>query len=1190
MARAQATGRSVIVSSVTTPTSLTTANPDGTYILTQSLLPTRTLLDGRWTALSAQLHDSGRRLVPAASSSPLSLSAGGTGPLAVLDTAGRTLALYWPRPLPVPVVSGATATYRNVLSGVDLAVTADTLGAVSDTLIIRTAAAAADPALQSLELTAKASRGLKLSADAAGNMIASAGGQAQPAFTAQAPLMWDSAPPAAGLSTTTGPDGQIVSARTGEPAYSSAAAPGAGAYVTRVPLKVRGTAIIIAPPASALTRPKNIFPIYLDPTYHNNVGGSASSWTQVDSGFPTTSYWKESSDLQVGNCDFSGCNGLGVARSFFALPISATLTGATIAWSYVYNTDVWSASCAHESVGLFTTGSISSSTTWNHQPSFSSSAIQSQSFAFGYSSSCKASAKDVTWTVTNTVKADAGHSSSQTFALKAGSESNDLYWKQFDSGASNITISTEFNDTPSIPTSLAANGACGTSTTPSVIGNDDVAFSAKASDKDTDNSLTTRFIIYNSDGSTAYDSSAKGTSPVTGDNATASITILRAAIQAWHSDGATKAYTYHFKADTEDQFSLTSGYTGYCYFTYNPTGPAPPGVSVSPTTAALGQQVTATITPPIGCSPGANPCPTSYSYQVGAGKPATATVGSGSCTTTSCPVTITITQVGPITISVAGVAAGNPGGSKTADVTGTSPASPYPDGYFADGTYPDLLTTGTGARPSLWVSPGTGNGAIGAPIDIGSIGTAINPGSDGPGDWIGAAVLHGDFTGDKVQDVIAYYSASGTGELISGIGIDATLQSEPADVTDIPSASWTDPFFPDQSAVPLTLTAAGNASQTSTGVTDLIGAFGDPADGYELDLFTANPGGPGSYAYLQTLSPGPGPDGSSWDKFALATAQPGGNPDAAVLLALDTTNGQLWESSNPGCPASCASGGLIGTAGTWTQISVPWGSAAPTLASADINHAGQTELWTVTSGTATAYILSGTTLTKEGTGSALAKPNNDWPVTDGQSNCPGTIPSTAADTIAAAGATLTGGYSWTCDNTFDTVLTLDGSTGYMVPPATTVPTSDTTPGISIWFSTSKADGVLVSLNSQALSVGNTVTSGYDPVLYVGTDGKMYAEWWPTSGVIPSTAAVDDGLWHHAFITASGGTESFYLDGVLQGTSTGTPNLAFASPNNLTIGAGYIGGNWKNEIHYEQSGNTGYRDFFNGQVADITFTQ
>ncbi len=77
---------------------------------------------------------------------------------------------------------------------------------------------------------------------------------------------------------------------------------------------------------------------------------------------------------------------------------------------------------------------------------------------------------------------------------------------------------------------------------------------------------------------------------------------------------------------------------------------------------------------------------------------------------------------------------------------------------------------------------------------------------------------------------------------------------------------------------------------------------------------------------------------------------------------------------------------------------------------------------------------------------------------------------------------------------------------------------------------------------------------------------------------------------HAFIVVSGGTESFYLDGVLQGTSTGTPNLAFASPNNLTIGAGYIGGTWKNEIHYEESGNTGYRDFFQGQITDVTFTQ
>lgn len=1192
MARARTTGRRVIVSSLTTPTTQTTANPNGTYILTETLVPTRTRQHGRWVALDAKLERVAGRLSPAASSSPLSLSDGG-GPLAVLTTAGRTLALSWPRRLPVPVISGATATYRNVLPGVDLAVSADTQGGMSDTLIIRTAAAAANPALRSLKLTASVSRGLRLSADPAGNLIASAGRKAQPAFTAQAPLMWDSAPPPAGMKTARGPGGLIVSAKSGLPAFSSATAAGAGAHVTRIRLGVRGSTITLSPPGSALTRHGNVFPMYLDPTFHNAVGGGASNWTQVDSGFATTSYWKESSDLQLGDCDFSSCNGLGVVRDFFTMPVSSTLKGADLDWSHLYTTDVWSDSCTKEAVQLWSTGTISSSTTWNHQPGFESD-LQSSAFAFGYSSSCKAFANDNTWTITSKIESDAsGGFTNQTFGFKAGSESNDLYWKQFDSGAKNITISTEYNDTPSTPTGLAVNSACGSSTSPSIIGNDDVTVSAKAADKDDDNSLTTRFVILNSDGSTAYDSQTAGTSPVTGDNATAPITILRAAIQAWHSDGTTKAYTYHVKADTTDEFSLTSGYTGYCYFTYNPTGPAAPGVSASPTSAALGQQVTATFSPPPGCSPTTSPCPTSYSYQVGAGKPATATVGTPSCTAASCAVTITVTQLGPITVSVAGISSGNPGGSATTTITGNTPAAPYADGYFSGGTYPELLTVGTGGDPSLWVSPGTGNGSLGTAIDIGSVGTGVSPGTDGPADWAGAEVLHGDFTGDEVQDAIAYYPAgafAGTGELISGIGIDATLEAEPANTTEIPSVAWSDPFFANPGDVPLTLTAAGNASQTSTGVADLIGTYGDSSNGYELDLFTSNPGSPGSYGYSQTLSSGPGPDGNPWNDFSLAAAQPGGNASAAILFALDTANGKLWESVNPGCPAACSATSLIGTAGTWTQLTVPWGSAPPALASADINQAGQTELWAVTGTTATAYALSGTTITSEAAGSPLTRPNDDWPLADGQSSCPGTSPATATDTVTAATAPVTGGFSWTCDNTFDTVLTLDGSTGYVVPPAATVPTADTTPSISIWFKTSKADGVLVSIQNQALSVGNTITGGYDPALYVGTDGKLYAEWWPmTGGAVSSTTAVDDGLWHHAVLTASGGGETFYLDGQLQATASGTPSFTFANPTNFTIGAGYIGGNWPNEIHYKQSGNTAYRDFFNGEIADVTLS-
>jgi hypothetical protein len=122
-----------------------------------------------------------------------------------------------------------------------------------------------------------------------------------------------------------------------------------------------------------------------------------------------------------------------------------------------------------------------------------------------------------------------------------------------------------------------------------------------------------------------------------------------------------------------------------------------------------------------------------------------------------------------------------------------------------------------------------------------------------------------------------------------------------------------------------------------------------------------------------------------------------------------------------------------------------------------------------------------------------------------------------------------------------------------------------------------------------LPKGGTISGGYDPVMYIGTDGKLRAEWFP-AGLIASTSVVDDGLWHHAALTASGGAETLSIDGQQQGTASGTPSLSFANPNNLTFGAGYIGGSWPAEPHYGQNGTTGYLDYLNGQIADITLTQ
>ena len=1048
LAQARATRQPVTVTSLTTTRSLTTANPDGTFTLTQNLLPVRSLRNGQWRALSALLHRSGRRLAPAVTASPLSLSSGGSGPLVVMSSVGRSLSLYWPAPLPAPTVSGATATYHDVLPGVDLAVTADAMGGVTDVLIIRNQAAAANPALRSITLRAVASPGLHLAANAAGDLVVTAGGQAEPVFNAQVPLLWDSAGPPASMGTVVAPDGTLVSARSGLPAYSSASAPGAGAQVSPVKLTASGQTITLSPPAAALSRPAQDFPLFLDPSFHDAVSGNASNWTQVDSGFATTTYWKESSDLQLGYCDFSGCNGLGVARSLFTLPISSTLTGSTIVESDLYIDDVWSASCAAEAVQLWTTKAISSSTDWNTQAAsgFWKTDVQSKSYAYGYSG-CDPGGEKVGYTVTSTVAGDVGSASSQAFGIKAGSESNDLYWKQFKSGASNITISTEYYFKPNAPSGLKANGACGTSSAPTIIGNDDVTFDATASDKDKDPSLTTTFNIYNSSG-TSKDSF----SSTTGENATATGTVSRTTILGWNASGG----IYHWSAVTKDENGASGPTSATCYFNWNPNAPAAPEESVSPASQTIGQTVTATITPPPGCSATTNPCPTSYTYQLGSGAPATATVGSGSCTSSSCPVTLTINQLGPISVTVAGIAATNPGPSFSTSVTGTAPSPAYADGYFTGGTYPDLLTTGTGTTPSLWLSAGTGNGTVGPALDIGSIGTGINPGSDGPADWAGAQISHGDFTGDGVQDVIAYYSSgnsAGYAEIVPGGGNAAALDSVPANDTQVPSVAWSDPYFPNPSDIPTNLVGAGNASQSNAGLDDLIGVYGDSASGYELDLFTTSPGQQGNYSYFSTLTPAAtgGPDGNPWNDFQLATAQPGGNASAAVLFALDTKNGELWESVNPGCPSACSTTTLVGMPGTWTQIT---GTVPTSLTSADINHAGQTELWSVSGSTATAYTVSGTTSSKEGSGNTLTKPNDDWPLTDGA--CGGTTPAAATDTLTSINATITGSVNWDCDNTFVQDLEFDGTSNSVVPPAATVPTTATTLILSLWFKTGTA--------------------------------------------------------------------------------------------------------------------------------------
>lgn len=1204
--QAESSGTVVAVTSLSTPDSTTVANPDGSFTTTESTYDTQKFVNGAWTPLSATLQaNPNGSYSPAVPASPLVLSGGGNTALATMTAAGRTLTVSWPGSLPAPAVSGPTATYVGVFPGVNLVVTADDQGGFSDVLVVTSAAAAANPALSALQLTVTTSGGLVLSTDASGDLIAAAGSSDPPLISFDAPQIWDSTPGPPGEATVTNGDGVTVDAASGDPVASSAEGPGTGAQVASIPVSLSGNTVTLTPPASVLTGAATTYPVYIDPAWHNYASSHAASWTQVFSGYPAeTANYDAGGNLRVGVCPVTlapDCNGIGVAHTYLQMPVPSALHESTdVHAAYLYMTEDWAPSCTAKAVRLYPLpGSIGRSTDWNNAPAMpDSGSYLSQNAAFGYPG-CGYYGNDITWNVTSTIANDAGDAAYQLFGLRAGDEATDsadittseLYWKQFKSGSSNFTLSVTYNYPPNQPSHLSTDpgGGCHTAASdPAVIGNDDVTFYSYASDSDTDNNLTSNFTLYNTSGTAVYSSSSAGTNYKSGDKSFAHWTILRAGMQSYGANGATTAYKYYYQTKITDDFGLSSPLSDKCWIYYNPKGPQKPTVSLTPAQVTIGGSVTASFTSP-GCSSTGNPCPSQYVYQVGAAKPVTETADSTHAWSGNIPVD----QIGPLEISVHGIASGNPGEASVQQVIGTLPSTSYKDGYYSHGSYPDLLTVGTGAKPSLWLSTGSGNGTVNAPIDIGSLGTGINPGADGPGDWSGALVLHGDFTGHQVQDVMAYYPSTGNGVIIdgSGNGNNTSLDLAPYSgrVAQVKAGDMEN-FA--TSATPTDLVAAGNASGLSTGTDDLIGI----TSGVELDLYTDSTctgcATGESYEYYATITT-TAPDGDTdWNNYSLATA---GNPASTVLFALDTGTGALYEDKGPFMDNTTG----MAPAQTWTQITVPWSSSPPgTMIQGDINNTGQTELWFLTSSGPyfESYTLNGTTLTAENsTQESFVK--DEWPLTDGNDATAGPTAITAVDTMTGTNATLTGGAAWNDDVPyFMTDINFNGTSRYLTPPSNTI--SATPTYLSVWFKTSTAGGVIASVQGSALSSGATVGGGYNPVLYVGSNGLLYAEWWNGSvDPLASTVQVDDGLWHHAvlstviltcFTTTCSGTtdqETLTLDGQQQQVSADA--LEDGNWANLDFGAGYIGGGWPNEAHHEENGNEGYLQYFNGEIADIS---
>jgi RHS repeat-associated protein len=133
-------------------------------------------------------------------------------------------------------------------------------------------------------------------------------------------------------------------------------------------------------------------------------------------------------------------------------------------------------------------------------------------------------------------------------------------------------------------------------------------------------------------------------------------------------------------------------------------------------------------------------------------------------------------------------------------------------------------------------------------------------------------------------------------------------------------------------------------------------------------------------------------------------------------------------------------------------------------------------------------------------------------------------------------------------------------------------------GVEMWFkTTSTAGGALFSTGHEL--PGAATPSGSMPVLYVGTDGKLYGHLWneQVTGMV-SANPVNNGTWHHVALSGALNTQTLYLDGVAVGTQAGT--LSNLDTHNV-VGAGAF------NDHDWTAKPAGTWNYFAGSIAEVS---
>jgi hypothetical protein len=436
----------VRVADLTTETRLVQAKPDGHMAAEMTTVPVRVRRNGSWQPIDTTLEVKPDGSVgPRVAATELAFSGGGNAAMVRYGVGASRVKFSWPKALPKPLLSGNTATYSEVLPGIDLVLKADNAG-YTQHIVVKTRRAIASARQVRLGMTTER---VKVRVERDGS-IEGRDLKGEAVFRSPPSLMWDSA-------------------QNRREALATVA--------------IRDKSMVITADPKLLDDPRTTFPVTIDPA-PAQLGKFA--WGGVYSGNAGRAYYNSTADpngtAQVGLCNWSNCNAVvGVARTYFQYD-TRWLGGKEFIKAFVNTVAVYRPDCGVVNQHLYwVNGQYGSGTTWNNQPHHW--VVDTKAVA-GARSGC---ADPGEHHVGFDTKGNIRFGDLSSYFLGAADEGNSSYWRKYDPGRTVLYV--EYNTKPNKPTELSVSpsrAACKNCGGKVYLGDDLINLRARLSDPDGD--------------------------------------------------------------------------------------------------------------------------------------------------------------------------------------------------------------------------------------------------------------------------------------------------------------------------------------------------------------------------------------------------------------------------------------------------------------------------------------------------------------------------------------------------------------------------------------------------------------------------------------------------------------------------------------------------------------------------------